>query len=303
MTNLSKDLQSKLQEAFVFPVLEKKEVIEAEEILKFLWQLKDGLFVESVVIFSEERVTLCLSSQVGCYGKCSFCASGKSGFFRNLSLAEIVEQYIHINREMNEKEKKITHIVFMGMGEPLENYENVVSAIKIFSDPEKCQISQRRISLSTVGITEKIDQLAKEDFSINLVLSLHAPNQNLRSKIIPYAKKYPLDKLLESLDRYFAKTKRNITYEYIMIKDVNDSLDYAEELGELLQIRQCSVNLIPYNPVEGVFLQRPEKEQIIKFCAVLEEDFQIPTTWRYTKGKDIQAACGQLALKKSSCIL
>jgi 23S rRNA (adenine2503-C2)-methyltransferase len=183
----------------------------------------------------------------------------------------------------------------MGMGEPLENYDAVVQSIRIINDENAFHISQRRITVSTVGVVEGIYRLAKEDFKVNLVLSLHAPNQFVRKKIIPYARKYPLEEILMAMDEYAAQTKRDITYEYTLIADVNDGPLHATELVSLLRGKQCTVNLIPYNPIENLQLERPRKSQITRFRDILDAG-GINTTWRYTKGEDIAAACGQLAL-------
>jgi 23S rRNA (adenine2503-C2)-methyltransferase len=185
----------------------------------------------------------------------------------------------------------------MGMGEPLENYDNVLKAIALLSDPERLHISERKITVSTVGIIEGIERLSLEDRNVNLVLSLHAPNQHLRKKIIPFARKYDLADILASMLRFSERTGRDITYEYTLLKGINDKPEHAAELAALVKGHPCTVNLIPYNPVEGLHLQRPEKESIEGFREVLESK-GIVVTWRYTKGKDIAAACGQLALKK-----
>lgn len=300
MTNMSKDLRMKLASQFSFPVLKliKTQESEDQETIKFLWELPDHKRVESVLILSGDRRTVCVSSQVGCPARCAFCASGKEGLMRNLSSAEIVEQVLHINRFLKGKGERVSHIVFMGMGEPMENYESVVKAIEILHLPEGLNISQRRITISTVGVVEGIHRLAKEELKVNLALSLHAPNQQVRKKIIPYARKYPLEEVLMAVDDYSRQTKRDITYEYTLLAGINDHYKHAVELAQLLAGKQCTVNLIPYNPVDGLNLDRPEKEIIEDFRAVLEEA-GINTTWRYTKGKDIAAACGQLALQKS----
>ena len=178
----------------------------------------------------------------------------------------------------------------------MENYDAVLQAISIFNHPKAFHISQRRITVSTVGVVDGIDKLADEDLSVNLVLSLHAPNQHLRKKIIPYARKYPLEETLMAMDRFARKTKRDITYEYTLLANLNDAPEHAEELSQLLKGKQCTVNLIPYNPVDGLRLNRPSKEAIEDFRDILE-NAGINTTWRYTKGKDTAAACGQLALQ------
>lgn len=298
MTNLSKELKNKLTASFAFPLIQCIRILESEdgETIKFLWQLACGKKVESVLILSDERRTVCVSSQVGCPARCAFCASGKEGLMRNLSAAEIVEQVLHINHFLRKKEERVSHIVFMGMGEPLENYEAVVKAIQILNALEGFNISQRRITVSTVGVVEGILRLAKEELKVNLALSLHAPNQHIRKKIIPYARRYPLEEVLLAVDEYSYRTKRDITYEYTLLAGINDRPEMARELAALLAGKQCTVNLIPYNPVVGLNLQRPEKEQIEDFRSILEEA-GINTTWRYTKGKDIAAACGQLALQ------
>lgn len=298
MTSISKPFRTKLSDSFQFPVLRQARVLHSDdgETEKFLWELPDGKKVESVLILSGDRRTVCVSAQVGCPARCAFCASGRQGLIRNLSSGEIVEQVLHIDRYLKQKGERVSHVVFMGMGEPMENYDAVVQAIRIFCSPDAFNISQRRVTVSTVGVVEGILRLANEELKVNLVLSLHAPNQHLRKKIIPYARRYILEEILTAMDRYADLTKRDITYEYTLMAGINDGLEHAEELAQLVQGKQCTVNLIPYNPVEGLRLARPEKDQILSFKSLLEEK-KINTTWRYTKGKDIAAACGQLALQ------
>lgn len=300
MTNVSKDLRVKLAAEFSFPVIKLLKTVESEdfETIKFLWELPDQKRVESVLIMSGDRRTVCISCQVGCPARCAFCASGKEGLMRNLSSAEIVEQVLHINRFLKTKGERVSHLVFMGMGEPMENYDAVVKSIQIFHEENGLNISQRRITVSTVGVVEGIHKLAKEELKVNLVLSLHAPNQHIRKKIIPYARKYPFEEVLMAMEGYAKETKRDITYEYTLMAGINDRKEHAEELASLLAGKQCTVNLIPYNPVDGLNLQRPKREAIESFREILESA-GINTTWRYTKGKDIAAACGQLALQKS----
>ncbi len=299
MTNMSKDLRLKLASSFQFPSLKCVRTLNSEdgETIKFLWELRDQKRVESVLILSKERRTVCVSIQVGCPARCAFCASGREGLKRNLTPSEVIEQVLHIDRFLKEKGERVSHIVFMGMGEPMDNYETLVKTIQILTDPDAFHISQRRITVSTVGVVEGIRKLSLEPFKVNLVLSLHAPNQHLRKKIIPYARKYPLEEILMAMDEYARETGRDITYEYTLLSGLNDQEEHAEELARLLAGKQCTVNLIPYNPVEGLRLNRPEKETIEAFRSVLE-GYRINTTWRYTKGKDIAAACGQLALQK-----
>ena len=301
MTNFSKELRLKLKGAHPFPFLKREKIFESndEETTKFLFKLQDNHFVESVLIRSGQRRTVCISTQVGCPARCSFCASGKQGLIRNLEVAEIVEQVIHINAYLKDAEEKVTHLVFMGMGEPLENCAALFKAIKIFIHPKMFKLSSRRITVSTVGIIEGIESLLSEGLYVNLALSLHAPNQKIRKKIIPSARKYPLEDLLKVVQKYGAISKRDITYEYILLSAINDQKEHAKELAALLKGQQCCVNLIPYNPVDGINIQRPEKDVIKEFRAVLTQG-KIKSTQRYTKGKDIDAACGQLALKRES---
>lgn len=299
MTNLPLALRSYLKEYFsIIQLTKKREVLsEDKETVKFLWQLSDGMLVESVLICSKDRRTVCVSSQVGCPARCAFCASGKEGLKRNLTAAEIFEQVYQIDLWLLKRQEKVSHVVFMGMGEPFENYEAVVETIRLLIDPHRLALSQRRITVSTVGVVEGINRFAKEGLKTNLVLSLHAPNQHIRQKIIPYARKYPLEDVLAAVGNFAKVTKRDVTYEYTLIHNINDSIAQAKELAILLKGQQCAVNLIPYNPIERVRLQRPEKETIEAFREVLLSH-NIVTTWRYTKGKDIAAACGQLALQK-----
>ena len=299
MTNLSLSLRKSLFESFCLQsiFLEKTEESKDLQTTKFLWKLADQKLVESVLICAPGRRTVCVSSQVGCPARCAFCASGKEGLLRNLTREEIFEQVYLIDRFLVSQGEKVSHVVYMGMGEPLENYEAVVGSIKEICSPLKMHLSERRITVSTVGVIEGIQKLATEEIQVNLVLSLHAPNQHIRKKIIPYARKYELTDVLNAMRMYSKETKRNITYEYTLLSGINDEQEHAEELADLVANDPCTVNLIPYNPVEGLRLQRPEKESIENFKEILEKK-GIVTTWRYTKGKDIAAACGQLALKK-----
>lgn len=299
MTNLSKELREKLSNHFRLSTLELVKISPSTdgETYKFLWKLQEGSFVESVLILSGQRRTVCVSSQVGCPARCAFCASGKAGFIRNLRPAEIIEQVIQINAWLKGREEKVSHIVFMGMGEPFKNYDSVIQAIHRISDPQGLAISQRRITVSTVGITEGIRRFTNEGLKVSLVLSLHAPNQKIRQKIIPYARKYPLEEIMAAMDEFSLKTKRDVTYEYILLAGINDHPDHAFELANMLKGRQCTVNLIPYNPVAGLKLARPDHKRIKQFRTVLFGS-KIVNTCRYTKGDDIAAACGQLALKQ-----
>ncbi len=290
MTDLPKEMREQL--TVTSALTEVKRVDSSDgETTKFLWKLEDGNFIESVLIRAPGRHTVCVSSQVGCPARCAFCASGKEGLMRNLTPAEIVEQVVRIHRV-----QPITNVVFMGMGEPLENYGNVVESIRLLIDPRYFGLSKRRITVSTVGVVEGIDRLLEEDLGVNLVLSLHAPTQDLRKKIIPYARRYPLEDVMAAMDRWQARTGRDVTFEYTLLDGLNDKPEHADLLVQLLGRRQCTVNLIPYNPVAGLRLKRPSGPRILEFRDILEQGGLV-TTCRYTKGDDIAAACGQLAMQ------
>lgn len=301
MTDLSKALRDKLEATVALSCLREKQtqVSQDGQTIKFLFELHDGKLVESVLIYAPDRRTVCVSSQVGCPARCAFCASGQQGLIRNLSAAEIFEQVLAIDRILYAKEERVSHVVFMGMGEPFENYDAVLQAIRLINSADHLGISQRRITVSTVGVIEGIRRFTEEGLSVNLVLSLHAPNQHIRKKIIPYARKYPLEEVIEAMLAYTRQTRRDITYEYTLLKGVNDAPEHAQELASLLKGQSCSVNLIPYNPVVGVHLHRPDTEAIDRFADILNAG-GVVATQRYTKGKDIAAACGQLALKTSA---
>ncbi len=301
MSNLSKALREKLASSFTLPVLKLRRTTDSGdgETIKFLWELPEGRFVESVLISSGERRTVCVSSQVGCPARCAFCASGQQGFFRNLEAGEIVEQLILIQNWLRQRDEKITNVVFMGMGEPLRNTDNVLRTIRLITSPDLMGLGQRRITVSTVGVVEGIERMSEEELKVNLVLSLHAPNDHVRKKIIPYARTYAIKDILAAMDKYARATKRDITYEYILIDGINVEPEHAEELATLVKGRQCSVNLIPYNHVEGVKLQRPSNNAIRRFRDILQKR-GVVNTCRYTKGDDIAAACGQLAMLESA---
>jgi 23S rRNA (adenine2503-C2)-methyltransferase len=296
MGNLGFSLIENLKKTFKINSLKLIKIQESsdKQTKKYLFKLEDNYLIESVLILSKNRKTICLSSQVGCSVKCSFCASGKKGFFRNLSLSEIIEQILFIKKDIS---SDITNIVFMGMGEPLLNLENVIKAIKIISHENYLNISQRKITISTSGIVEKINDLKKENLKINLVLSLHASNDETRKKIMPIASKYKIKDLLDSLRGYFDVTKRDISFEYILIKDFNDSRKDALELSKLLKNFQCTVNIIPYNPIDFLKYEKPSFSSVKSFKKILEDNHLI-VTQRYTKGDDIAAACGQLAVQE-----
>jgi 23S rRNA (adenine2503-C2)-methyltransferase len=285
-TNLSLVLREKLKKEFPLEIKSKLFKSKDGQTIKGLIELEDGLQIETVLmIHNDDRATVCVSTQVGCPMGCLFCATGAMGLKRNLNYYEIVEQVLLFKRM-----RPITNIVFMGMGEPFLNYDNTIQAIKLLNDSNGFNIGSRKISVSTCGIIEGIDKFMNEDLQVNLSVSLHAPNNELRSKIMPINKKYPLDKVMKKVDEYIAKTNRKVMLEYLMIKGVNDSLDCAKELYELIKDRQLyMVNLIKYNPTgkyEG-------SDNIKQFKDYLESR-GIFITQRYEFGKDIKVACGQV---------
>ncbi len=268
--------------------------------VKALIILGDGLKVETVLMRYSDRNTICVSSMVGCPLACEFCATGKMGFKRNLTADEIIEQVLFFNRYLKKENQRISSAVFMGMGEPFLNYDNVMAAIKILNEKNGFNIGSRHISISTAGIVEGINKLAEETLQLNLAISLHASNDNLRSKIMPINKKYPLAQILGAVENYLEKTNRKVMFEYLMIGGVNDSVERAQELAALLSPLRRSlfmVNLIAYNPT-GVF-QPSGKKEIQEFKQLLEKQ-GIEVTERYRFGQSIQAACGQLAANSKS---
>jgi len=260
---------------------------------KALITLKDGLKIESVLMKHKDgRNTVCVSSQAGCVLSCSFCATGQTGFKRNLEISEIVEQVLFFARYLKKKGEKVTNIVFMGMGEPFLNYENVIRAIRILNDKEGFNLGARHISISTAGILEGIKKLAEENLQVNLAISLHAPDDALRSRIMPINEKYPIADVFEAVDNYIEKTKRKVMFEYLMIKDLNDSDVHAQKLSKLMKKPLYFVNLISCNPI-GVF--KPSSSwRMKKFKEILEKE-GVRVTQRYRFGQNIKAACGQLA--------
>ena len=302
MTNLSKDLQSKLSELCMIKapeILYEKDSVDGTR--KWVLSVGDGDLVEMVLIPEGRRATLCVSSQVGCAVDCSFCATGKQGFSRNLSTSEIIGQLWVAENSFGypreHSDKKVTNIVMMGMGEPLLNFEAVTSAMKLMMHDKAYGLSKRKVTLSTSGLVPLIDKLS-EVTDAALTISLHAPNDLLRDELVPINKKYPINELLESVKRYVSKCgdKRKTTIEYILINQVNDSLENAEELSNLLRTLPCKINLIPFNPFPGSSYKRPSSMRVQTFKKKLQKEGYI-TTIRTTRGEDIMAACGQLVGK------
>lgn len=288
------DLREKLDKECPLGINAQATVSEDERSIKALIILKDGLKIETVLMRKEDRNTICVSSQVGCPLACSFCATGKLGFKRSLESMEIVEQVLFFARYLKTKGAKVTNIVFMGMGEPFLNYDNVLGAIKILNEKEGFNLGARHFSISTVGIPDKILRLADEKLQVNLALSLHASDDELRSSLMPVDKKYPIKDVLTAIDEYIRKTNRKVMVEYVMIRDVNDSDDCAKSLAKLIKKPLYFVNLISYNPT-GIF-DTSSQERIKRFKGILEER-GVVVTQRYRFGRGLKAACGQLAGK------
>ena len=291
MNNLPLDLRGKLSDAFTLDKLEILTKSRSEDgTSKYLLELSDGNKIECVYLPYEDRKSICVSTQVGCSVGCSFCASGDMGFERNLTSSEIVNQILTVQ---NDTKEKITHVVFMGIGEPLLNVDNVSYAIKLIN--QNLEISQRRITVSTVGIIRGIKKLADMNLDITLALSLHGITQDERAKIIPMAKLNLLDDLLDSCDYYFNKTKRRITFEYLLIDNLNSSPYHGNQLARIARKHKAHVNVIPYNVIDGKCFKRPNKKTIDNFCKVLSER-NITFTQRLEKGSNEQSACGQLRI-------
>jgi 23S rRNA (adenine2503-C2)-methyltransferase len=264
--------------------------------VKYLFTLLDGQRTEAVYMPYENRKTLCLSSMVGCPAGCSFCATGALGFGRNLTAAEILSQLLAIAHHQGISPREIRNVVLMGMGEPLLNLGNVLKAIGIMLHKKALAMSPRRITLSTVGIPKGIHRLAEEDLGVRLALSLHAPDDETRQQIIPTAHRYPIAEIMEAVRYYYAKTKRRVTFEYTLLKGVNDHLWQARLLAKLLKGLSAHVNLIPFNPWEGAPVEGTPKAGLLAFAEELKRQ-GVPTSIRWSRGQDVGAACGQLALK------
>ena len=292
MTNLSKALREKLGTCAEIPHLEVADlrVSRLDGTRKYLLSLSDGNVIESVLMRYKFGNSVCVSSQVGCRMGCRFCASTIGGIVRNLTASEILDEVYMIERDTGES---VTHVVVMGSGEPFDNYEEVVRFIRLLNDPDGHNLSRRNVTVSTCGLPDRIRAFADEDVSSELALSLHAPDDETRKKLMPIAEKYPLSEVLDACDYYFEKTGRRITYEYACVKDVNSDVRSAEKLGRLLHGRNALVNLIPVNNVAERNYEKPESEALAAFQNALAK-YGINATIRREMGADIQGACGQL---------
>lgn len=297
MTDLSVKFREELKQvATVTDIKIHTKQVSSDGTIKYLLEFADGQRVETVLMRFDNRanLTACVSSQVGCAVNCSFCATGKRGFIRNLSYREIIEQVLTIQRDTG---LKVTNVVFMGQGEPLLNLDNVLKAMRIFND--NFQIGARRLTVSTSGIVPKIYELADIDMQSTLAISLHAPNHEIRSQLMQIENKYNMLELHKALKNYIAKTGRRITIEYLLIKDLNDTIESAKQLAQYLKDLKCNINLIPYNPTAQNDYKRPSNNSIMRFKALLEHSGK-KVTVRLERGGDIDAACGQLKGKVDS---
>lgn len=300
MTDLSRALRERLASLAALPQLQMVSYQRSKEgdTEKFLFGLPDGNAVESVLMHFDEhlgpgRATLCISTQVGCAMGCVFCASGQAGVLRNLATWEIVDQVLQVQKFIAERGERVANLVYMGIGEPLANYANTLRSLKLVNHEEGLQIGMRHIAVSTSGIVPGIDRLARERLPLRLAISLHAPTDAVRSTLMPLNDIYPLAPLIEACRRYQEQTTRRITFEYCLIRDVNDADEDAHAVGRLLDGIHSLVNIIPLNPVEGYEGARPSASRVASFQAIIES-YGIKSTVRLTMGDDIAAACGQL---------
>lgn len=295
MTNLSKDLRRKLDEHYYITVPEvvRKQQSAKDGTIKYLWKLRDGNCVETVLMRYHHGNSVCISSEVGCAMGCVFCASTKGGLVRRLTPSEMVDQVLFTSLDSG---LEISNIVLMGIGEPLDNYDTVLRFLELINSPDGMNIGMRHISLSTCGLVDKIGRLAEEKLQLTLSVSLHAPLDEIRTNIMPVNKKYNVDTLLDACRTYFEKTGRRISFEYAMIRDVNDSKEIAEVLARKLDGIAAHVNLIPLNNIEESPLKPSSRKTVMEFQQTLERH-GIPATVRRTLGSDIDASCGQLRRK------
>ncbi len=294
MSNLPKSLRDRLKQDFdLQPNTIADKQISKEGTTKFLFDLYDHEKIESVLIPTETRTTACISTQAGCKFGCRFCASGIGGWNRNLSCAEIVTQVLHVREESKKHERPLSNIVFMGTGEPLDNFQNLMKAIRIINSDKAINIGARHITVSTVGLVPKIKELAQQGIQIELAISLHGYDNESRNLLMPVNRKYPFDELIEACREYVKATKRQITFEYIMIKDVTCTDKAVVSLKKAFKGIICKMNLIPYNPVSEFDHKTPSQSEMQKFRDRLEE-FGVHATIRTPRGRDVGAACGQL---------
>lgn len=299
MSNLPKQLREELAEAFQLWTTQIVRHTQADDgTEKLLLQLADGGQIECVLLRDKVRRTICISTQVGCGMGCVFCASGLDGVDRNLTTGEIVEQILRLQQLLDDEER-LSHIVVMGMGEPLANLDALLPALEEAHRPDGLEISHRRITISTVGLPPAIERLARTNASYRLAVSLHAPNDELRNQLVPVNDKIGLEAIMKSVDNYFEVSGRRLTFEYVLLADINDDPQHARELAKLLRGREALLNVIPYNPVAGLPYQTPTYERQVQFRKILEAG-GVRIKFRHRKGDRIDAACGQLRRSQQS---
>jgi|TARA_R110000782_G_scaffold270486_1_gene371955 23S rRNA (adenine2503-C2)-methyltransferase len=304
MTNLSFPIRQLLQDNFVInAITTSEEQISTDRTIKNAFKLHDGNIVEGVLIPTPKRMTACISSQVGCSLTCTFCATGKLDRLRNIDADEIFDQVALIKKQAEEKyNTPLTNIVYMGMGEPLLNYRNVLDSIEKITSNEGLGMSPKRITVSTAGIAKMIKKLGDDEVKFNLALSLHAANDEKRSKIMPINEQNSLVILKEALIYFHERTGTRVTFEYIIFKDFNDSLEDARELAEFCKVVPCKINIIEYNPIDDADFQKADAKKTDEFARFLEDRYHLIVNVRRSRGKDIDAACGQLANKNKAAL-
>ena len=294
MLNVNKSFRKHLEKHYIIQTLQVEKMIPSKEdkSIKILFRTRDNHFIETVSMINGDRHTVCLSSQAGCALDCSFCATGQQGFKRNLSTGEIVDQLIFVRGNIDQS---ITNVVFMGMGEPFHNYKNVLNAADIFHSPKGFNLASTRITISTAGLLPQIKQFITEKRRYKLAISLNAADDRVRNNIMPVNKKWSIAELIKAGKEYSNQKKRQVMFEYVLLKGINDSENPALQLAQLLQGIPCKLNLIPYNETDGIY-QRPDEAVITRFAKILHEnrdEYRVLVRW--SKGQDIDAGCGQLA--------
>ncbi|MBD9105268.1 23S rRNA (adenine(2503)-C(2))-methyltransferase RlmN [bacterium] len=294
MTNIKKDILDMLKKDFTFKTLSISKVERDTDVNKYLFCLKDCEKVEAVLMNHLYGNSLCISTQVGCNMGCKFCESGRLKKVRNLETHEMIEQILLVEEECG---KRISHVVIMGIGEPFDNYDNLIKFIEIINNPKGIELGSRHITVSTCGVVPKIKEFMKLPYQVNLAISLHAPNDEIRNTIMPINKAYPIPVLINTLKEYIQKTNRRVTFEYILLDQVNDTSECARELANLVKGMNCYINLIPYNETNNISYKRTKSENITNFYDILKKN-KINVTIRREYGSKISAACGQLRSKK-----
>ncbi|PIQ15435.1 MAG: 23S rRNA (adenine(2503)-C(2))-methyltransferase RlmN [Flavobacteriales bacterium CG18_big_fil_WC_8_21_14_2_50_32_9] len=304
MTNLSFPTRELLKDNFVINAITTiEEQVSSDRTIKNAFKLHDGSIIEGVLIPTPKRMTACISSQVGCSLTCTFCATGKLDRLRNIDADEIFDQVALIKKQAEEKYKTpLTNIVYMGMGEPLLNYKNVLDSIEKITNEDGLAMSPKRITVSTAGIAKMIKKLGDDGVKFNLALSLHAANDEKRSKIMPINEQNSLESLKEAIIYFHEKTGTRVSFEYIIFKDFNDSLEDAKELADFCKIVPCKINIIEYNPIDGAHFKKADTKKTDEFARYLEDKCRLVVNVRRSRGKDIDAACGQLANKKKAVL-